>query len=187
MVSFLAGVSAADVERELMGPSLGGYETREPYIVRAMPSAAASLCESATLLDLDHARSIPAEARASVTSILSSLGRVITVPGQFFDSLTAVQAVTHGLATVVVDALVESGASAGLPRSKLVDLVGQSLVGYGTLLLDGGENANADIKKSLSSPEGFTARSIQELETRGVRAGVAETLIKIAGELNAGN
>ena len=171
IISILAGITRSQIEAHV-----GDSKSQGIHIVSAMPSIGAQVGESATLLAEDEGETLPAGVQDLVQGILGPLGRIIPVPSHLLDRTMAVSATTHGLMTILIDALVDGGAAAGVPRQQMLDVVGQSMRGYGALLGEGYDNAQ--LKRSMLIPNGFTVRSILALERKGVRPAVSDAVVE---------
>jgi pyrroline-5-carboxylate reductase len=79
-------------------------------------------------------------------------------------------------AFVVLDALIEGGVAAGLPRDVAGALAGQTLLGAAALFLQG-DASPGDLRAAVTSPGGTTAAGLRVLEQRAVRAALIDAVI----------
>lgn len=171
IINILAGITRPQIEAHV-----GGSQSHGTHIVSAIPTIGAQVGESATLVAEDEGEPLPADVQNLVQGILHPLGRIIPVPSHLLDRTMAVSATTHGLMTILIDALIDGGAAAGVSRQQMLDVVGQSMRGYCALLGEGHDNA--DLKRSMLIPNGFTVRSILSLERKGVRSAVSDAVVE---------
>ena len=68
--------------------------------------------------------------------ILGAVGTVVRVPEHLLDAVTGLSGSGPAYLFLVVEALIEAGVLAGLPRDVSVQLTTQLLVGTGSLLAD---------------------------------------------------
>jgi pyrroline-5-carboxylate reductase len=104
-----------------------------------------------------------------VTEILSATGRVITVPEQYQDAVTAISGTGPAYLFFVVEAMIEAGVHLGLPRSTATELVVQTMLGSAKLLRETGEHPTV-LRERVTSPGGTTTAAVRQLEDHKVRA-----------------
>ena len=100
---------------------------------------------------------------------MASTGRVVRVPEQQQDAVTAISGSGPAYIFFVVEAMIEAGVHLGLPRTTATELVVQTLVGSAKLLRETGEHPTV-LREQVTSPGGTTAAAIRELEDHKVRA-----------------
>jgi pyrroline-5-carboxylate reductase len=116
---------------------------------------------------------------------------VLTVPESQLDAVTALSGSGPAYFFLMVEALVDAGVDAGLPRPVATDLVSQTMAGSAAMLLeslDGASSAGspamgagmdtsaAALRATVTSPGGTTAAGLRELERGGLRAAVANAV-----------
>ena len=106
---------------------------------------------------------------AEATRLLSSVGRVVTVPEAYLDAVTALSGSGPAYIFYVVEAMIEAGVLLGLPRGMSTDLVVQTLVGSAAMLRETGEHPSV-LRENVSSPAGTTVAALRELDRHMVRA-----------------
>lgn len=165
VLSIAAGVTIARLER-----ALGD----EVAVVRAMPNTpalvgagAAAIAAGTTAGDDDL---------AWAESILQAVGTVVTVPEKLLDAVTGLSGSGPAYVFLVVEALIEGGVLAGLPRDVSVTLATQTLVGAGRLLAETGDGPEA-LRAAVTSPGGTTAAGLRALEAAGVRAAFLDAVM----------
>lgn len=158
VVCIAAGISTDYVEKRLPDGVA---------VVRVMPNTPALVDEGMAALsagshcDPDHLE----RARA----LLAATGKVITVPEQYQDAVTAISGSGPAYIFYVVEAMIEAGVLLGLPRSTATELVVQTLYGAATMLRETGEHPTV-LREQVSSPAGTTMAALRQLDDHKVRA-----------------
>jgi pyrroline-5-carboxylate reductase len=136
-------------------------------VVRAMPNAPsvvhegmAGICAGAHAGEADL---------ALAEDVLAHLGRVVRVPEQAMDAITALSGSGPAYFALLAEAMIEAGILLGLPRETSTTLVVQTMLGTATQLRDTGIHP-VQLRESVTSPGGTTIAAIRELEQAGVRA-----------------
>src|SRR3954447_13565046 len=157
-VAIAAGGSTAAIEAAL---------GTDAAVVRAMPNTPALVRAGAAAIapgrhageaDLDWA-----------TGVLAAVGTVVRVPEHLLDAVTGLSGSGPAYLFLVVEALVEGGVLAGLPRDVSARLTTQLLVGTAALLAASDESP-AQLRAAVTSPGGTTAAGLWALERAGLRA-----------------
>jgi pyrroline-5-carboxylate reductase len=136
-------------------------------VVRVMPNTPALVDEGmaaispGTHCDEDHL--------AVAESLLSATGRVMRVPEDQQDAVTAISGSGPAYLFFVVEAMIEAGVHLGLPRTTATELVVQTVVGSAKMLSETGEHPTV-LRERVTSPGGTTAAAVRQLEDHRVRA-----------------
>ncbi|MEJ5944273.1 pyrroline-5-carboxylate reductase [Pseudokineococcus basanitobsidens] len=160
LVSVAAGVPTA----RLAAPLPHGVA-----VVRAMPNTPALVGRGVTALSAG-----PGAEQAQVAlaaELLAGTGDVVVVPEAQQDAATAVSGSGPAYVLHLLEALVEAGVHAGLPRATSSRLATGTLAGTAALLEETGEHP-ALLRERVTSPGGTTAAGLRQLDERGVRAAV---------------
>jgi pyrroline-5-carboxylate reductase len=136
-------------------------------VVRAMPNAPSVVHEGmAGICAGSHA----GEAELALAEdVLAHLGRVVRVPEQAMNAITALSGSGPAYFALLAEAMIEAGILLGLPRETSTTLVVQTMLGTATQLRDTGIHP-VQLRESVTSPGGTTIAAIRELEQAGVRA-----------------
>jgi pyrroline-5-carboxylate reductase len=165
VLSIAAGVTIDAMEAELAPGT---------PVVRAMPNTpalvgagAAAIAGGAAATDatLDWAE-----------SILGAVGTVARVGEPLLDAVTGLSGSGPAYLFLVLEAMIDGGVLAGLPRPVAAQLATQTLVGVGKLVAETGESP-ADLRAAVTSPAGTTAAGLHALERAGVRAAVLDAVV----------
>ncbi|HEX3002737.1 MAG TPA: pyrroline-5-carboxylate reductase, partial [Angustibacter sp.] len=140
VVSLAAGITTATLE--------AGLPDGTP-VVRVMPNTPALVDEGMAAISpgehCDDAHLAEAE------ELMRSCGRVIRVPEQYQDAVTAISGSGPAYIFYVVEAMIEAGVLLGLPRATSTELVVQTLFGAATMLRETGEHPTV-LREQVSSP-----------------------------------
>ena len=165
VLSIAAGVTIARLER-----ALGG----DIPVIRAMPNTPALVgAGAAAIAPGTHATD---DDLAWASSILCAVGTVVTVPEKLLDAVTGLSGSGPAYVFLVVEALVEGGVLAGLPRDVSAALATQTLLGAARLLTETGDGPET-LRAAVTSPGGTTAAGLWALEQAGVRAAFLDAVM----------
>jgi len=168
VLSIAAGVTLASLE--------GALAPGTP-VVRAMPNTPALVGAGAAAVAAGSAASDSDVAWAS--SVLGAVGSVVVVSESLLDAVTGLSGSGPAYLFLVVEALVEGGVLAGLPRDVASSLAVQTLVGSGQLLASSSSGPEA-LRAAVTSPGGTTAAGLRALERGGVRAAFLDAVMAAA-------
>jgi len=138
-------------------------------VVRAMPNTPALVGAGTTAVSAGPGAG--EEQLALASELLSGAGDVVPVPEAQQDAATAVSGSGPAYVLHVLEALVEAGVHAGLPRATAARLATGTLAGTAALLRETGEHPSL-LRERVTSPGGTTAAGLRQLDERGVRAAV---------------
>lgn len=138
-------------------------------VVRAMPSTPALVGRGVTAVSAGPGAG--EEQMALVAELLAGSGDVVVLPESQQDAATAVSGSGPAYVLHVLEALVEAGVHAGLPRATSSRLATGTLAGTAALLEGTGEHPSL-LRERVTSPGGTTAAGLRQLDERGVRAAV---------------
>ena len=158
VVSVAAGVPTGRIEQVL---------PRGVAVVRCMPNTPALVDEAMTAVSPGANADEPHLAVAE--QLLAVVGRVVRVPEEQLDAVTALSGSGPAYFFYLVEAMIDAGILLGLPRSLAADLIVQTAIGASIMLRDSGEHP-VQLREAVTSPGGTTIAAIRELEVHGVRA-----------------
>ncbi len=158
VVSLVAGVETEVIEAHL--------ESGTP-VVRVMPNTPAAVGEGMAAISAgSHAGQDHLD---RVTAILSSVGKVVTVPERYQNAVTAISGSGPAYLMFVVEAMIDAGVMLGLPRDISTQLVVQTMLGSAKLLSETGQHPTV-LRENVTSPGGTTAAALRALEDHRVKA-----------------
>ncbi len=158
VVSLCAGITTAKIEAALPDGT---------PVVRVMPNTPAQVDEGMAAISAGSTAN--AGHLEHVTALLSSVGKVVTVPEKYQDAVTAISGSGPAYLYFVVEAMIDAGVMLGLPRDTSTALVVQTMYGSAKLLAESREHPTV-LKERVTSPGGTTAAALRELETHRVKA-----------------
>jgi len=136
-------------------------------VVRAMPNAPSTVHEGmAGICAGAHAGDAQL---ALAEEVLTHLGRVVRVPEQAMDAVTALSGSGPAYFALLAEAMIEAGILLGVSREVSTTLVVQTMLGTAKQLRDLGMHP-VELREAVTSPGGTTIAAIRELEQAGVRA-----------------
>lgn len=165
VLSIAAGVTIAAMEAALAPGT---------PVVRAMPNTPALVGAGAAAIAGGAAAGD--EHLAWAEEVLGAVGSVVRVAEPLLDAVTGLSGSGPAYLFLVLEAMIDGGVLAGLPRPVAAELATQTLVGAGKLAAATGE-APAELRASVTSPAGTTAAGLLELERAGVRAAVLDAVV----------
>ncbi len=175
VVSLAAGVRIETIEA-VVG--------RDVAVVRAMPNTPALVGEG--MFGLSAGTACDEAQIARVGDLLATAGRVVVVPEEQQDAVTAVSGSGPAYVFYLAEAMIEAGRDAGLDPETARVLTEQTLRGAAALLADA-EEEPAELRRRVTSPNGTTHAAITTFDEHGVgaglRAGVAAAARR-SGELS---
>ncbi|MHB8790865.1 MAG: pyrroline-5-carboxylate reductase [Desulfobulbaceae bacterium] len=160
VISIAAGITIGALAAGL------GEEVR---IIRVMPNTPALVLAGASAL-ASNSRAT-AEDVAAAKEILAAIGTCVEVSEPLLDAVTGLSGSGPGYVFAFIEALVDGGVLAGLPRPVAEQLVLQTVLGSAKLALETGEHP-AVLRGRVTSPGGTTITGLQVLEESGFRGAV---------------
>ncbi len=142
-------------------------------VVRVMPNTPMLVGEAMSAVS--PGRHATPEHVATVTGLLTSVGKVVEVPERQQDAVTALSGSGPAYFFYLVEAMIDAGILLGLPRSVAEQLIVQSAVGAARML-DEGRDHPVLLREAVTSPAGTTINGIRELEKHGVRAALLDAI-----------
>lgn len=158
VISVAAGITTGFLESQLPEGSA---------VVRVMPNTPALVDEGMSAIS--PGRHCDDEHLARAEEILSAVGRVVRVPENQQDAVTAISGSGPAYIFYIVEAMVEAGVLLGIPRATATELAVQTLYGSAKMLRETGEHPTV-LRENVTSPAGTTAAALRELDDHKVRA-----------------
>ncbi|MEB3358871.1 MAG: pyrroline-5-carboxylate reductase [Synechococcales bacterium] len=159
----------------LAGTPLSRLEAAFPHhpVIRAMPNTPATVGAGVTAIA--PGQYATAEHLAIAQQLFQSVGEVVQVPESQMDAVTGLSGSGPGYMAVIIEALIDGGVAAGLPRAIATQLALQTVRGTAELLQTKGLHPAA-LKDQVTSPGGTTIAGIARLEQAGVRSALIEAV-----------
>jgi len=165
VVSIAAGITLSYLASKL----------KTELIIRVMPNTPALVQEGMSVMSLCgcfHGKELD-----MVKSILLSVGKVLVLPEEQMNAVTALSGSGPAFVALFIDAMTDAGVKLGLNRSDAAELAVQTLLGTAKLL-DTGMSAE-NLIKMVTSPGGTTAAGLKVFEEKVLKA-IVEAALKAA-------
>ena len=169
VISIMAGVPLA---------TLGALLGASRRLIRVMPNTPALVLAGATAFSV-NGQTLPQD-REVASALFSAVGSCVEVPESQLDAVTGLSGSGPGYVFTFIEAMIDGGVLAGLPRPAAEQLVLQTVYGSAKLALESGEHP-AVLKGRVTSPGGTTIAGIQALEEGALR-GVVMAAVQAATE-----
>jgi pyrroline-5-carboxylate reductase len=160
VVSVVGGITTARIEQRLMA---------KVAVVRCSPNTPVSVGEGMAAISAGAYADAGHLDRVKV--LFGSVGRVVEVPEEQLDAVTALSGSGPAYFFFLAEAMIEAGVLLGFSRELAEELVIQTAVGSAVMLRDSGRDPVA-LRAAVTSPGGTTISAIRELEKHAVRAAV---------------
>lgn len=163
VVSILAGVPLHRLQEAF---------PKQP-LIRAMPNTPATIGAGMTAIAPgQHADSSHVEL---AHRLFQAVGAVVEISEGQMDAVTGLSGSGPGFVAVMIEALIDGGVAAGLPRAVATQLALQTVRGTAELLQTTGMHP-AELKDRVTSPGGTTITGIAYLEQAGIRSALIEAV-----------
>jgi pyrroline-5-carboxylate reductase len=144
-------------------------------VVRAMPNTPAQIGAGVTVWTA--AAPVDAAGRDLARAVLGGMGRAVEVEDEsYLDMATAVSGSGPGYVFLFLEALIDAGVHAGLPRTIASELAIETLIGSGLMARELRIHP-AELRNMVTSPGGTTAAGLAQLEDGALRAVVDRAVI----------
>jgi pyrroline-5-carboxylate reductase len=162
VVSIAAGITLSYLQSKLKTKKLIRVMPNTPAIVQEGMSVM-SLCECFSDRDI-----------AIVRDIFMSVGKVLTLPEKYIDTVTAVSGSGPAFVALFIEAMIEAGEKMGLSKDNASELAIQTLIGTAKLLDTG--MPPVKLREMVTSPGGTTAAGLKVFEEKGFKDIVYDAL-----------
>lgn len=152
IITLAAGVATSYVE-DALGKKI--------QVIRAMPNTACKVRESAMAIALG--RYAKEEARNFAEEIFSSVGKVSIVEEDMMDAVTGLSGSGPAYVYLLMDALIEAGVKAGIPRPLSEELTVQTVYGAAKMVVETGQSPSK-LRSEVTTPGGTTMAGMKVLE-----------------------
>lgn len=142
-------------------------------IVRVMPNTATLVGAGMAAVSLGDG--VTVEQSAFVTGFLSATGKVVEVPEDLQDAVTATSGSGPAYFFRFVEAMVDGAEQLGLSRDVATTLTVQTMVGAAKLLEQSGKSATT-LRENVTSPNGTTAAALASLDADQIATIVAAAM-----------
>jgi pyrroline-5-carboxylate reductase len=164
VISMAAGITTATIEARL-ADGVG--------VARVMPNTPALV--GAGMAAIAAGTHCSDEQLALAEGLLEVTGKVVRVPEEQLDAVTAVSGSGPAYVFLVTEAMTEAGIALGLPPDTAGELAVQTVIGSAQLMRETGDEPSV-LRQRVTSPGGTTAAALNELEERDLRGTFAAAL-----------
>ncbi|HWR41310.1 MAG TPA: pyrroline-5-carboxylate reductase [Patescibacteria group bacterium] len=164
VVSVAAGVTLATLQGKMPGVP----------IIRVMPNTPVAVSSGMSALALGKYAS--PQIGEMVSTILASVGKVVTVGEELMDAVTGLSGSGPAYAFMLIDALSDAGVRVGFSRQTALLLAAQTLFGAAKMVLETGQHP-AQLRDMVTSPGGTAITGVHVLEQNGVRAALIDAVV----------
>lgn len=175
-ISIMAGV-----KKETIKNSLGNC-----LVARCMPNAPCAVGNGAVGIDLSDFEN--EKDKKFVSSVFSSISTLVELPEDKMNAVTGVSGSSPAYFYLFAKMLIESGVEHGLTQEQAFDLVVNTMVGSGKILLNNKDKSIDELIDSVCSKGGTTIQAInlfKEQDLEGITKKAVDSCIKRAFELES--
>lgn len=157
------------------GKKVDGIEALLPEarVVRVMPNMACLVAEAMSVFCLGS-KALAADS-ATATKLLSCFGKVVELPEDQFDVVTALSGSGPAFLAYLLNGMVDAGVQEGLQPQVALLLAEQTMLGTAKLLIEKGIDPK-ELISSVASAKGTTAAGLAVLEKSDILAILRKTL-----------
>lgn len=168
LISVLAGVTTLKLEQLFPGGT---------KVIRIVPNTPALVGAGAIAVSMG--KYAQEEDLEFVKTVFAAMGRITVLPEKVMNAVTALSGSGPAFVSMFIEALVDGGVMAGLPRDVAMRLALDTVAGT-VILLEETEKHPAQLKDQVASPGGTTIYGIMQLEKGGVRGAIMDTIMAAA-------
>ncbi|MCL2458041.1 MAG: pyrroline-5-carboxylate reductase [Desulfobulbus sp.] len=147
-------------------------------LIRVMPNTPALVLAGASAFSPNGQAT--AHDREIAAALFSAVGTCVEVPEHLLDAVTGLSGSGPGYVFAFIEAMIDAGVLAGLPRPVAEQLTVQTVLGSARLAQESGEHP-AILRDKVTSPGGTTIAGLQVLE-KGALRGVIMDAVAAAAE-----
>lgn len=165
VLSIAAGWTVSMLENALKG-SGATYLRVMPNTPVLVGEGMTALCDDTTFSqeDFDYAK-----------GIFDAVGKTRVLPERLFDGVVAVSGSSPAYVYMMIEAMADAAVKEGLPRVYAYEMAAQSVLGSALMVLSSGTHPAA-LKDAVCSPGGTTIEAVRELERKGFRAAIMDSM-----------
>ncbi len=142
-------------------------------VVRIMPNTPALVGAGASALAAGSMATD--DDLAWALSFLSAVGKAVVVTEAQLDAVTGLSGSGPAYFFLMVEALIDAGVTAGLPRPIAKTLAEQTMTGAAAMLAETGDEPGV-LRAAVTTPAGTTAAGLRVLEQSGIRAALIDAV-----------
>ncbi|MDR2549360.1 MAG: pyrroline-5-carboxylate reductase [Desulfobulbus sp.] len=143
-------------------------------LIRVMPNTPALVLAGAAAFSPND--QVTDRDREIAMALFSAVGTCVEVPEHLLDAVTGLSGSGPGYVFAFIEAMIDAGVLAGLPRPVAEQLTVQTVLGSARLAQESGEHP-AMLKGRVTSPGGTTIAGLQVLEKGALRGVVMDAVV----------
>lgn len=136
-------------------------------IVRTMPNTPAQVSAGMTAICYGSS-DFETEEKQMVTKLFETVGKTVELSEHLMDASIVASGSSPAFVYMFMEALADGAVKYGIPRTVAYEMVGQTIIGAGKMLLETGEHPGK-LKDNVCSPGGTTIAGVSALEEYGFR------------------
>jgi len=164
VLSIMAGITLRALANGLAAPV---------RLIRVMPNTPALALAGAAAFSPNPEAT--ARDREIAAALFSAVGTCVEVPEHLLDAVTGLSGSGPGYVFAFIEAMIDAGVLAGLPRPIAEQLTVQTVLGSAKLAQESGEHP-ASLKNKVTSPGGTTIAGLRVLEQGALRGLVMDAV-----------
>ena len=139
-------------------------------VIRTMPNTPAQVGEGMTAICFGE-YPIAENQKETVIRLFEGVGKVVLLPERLMDASIIASGSSPAFLYLFMEALADGAVKYGIPRELAYEMVAQTMVGAGKMLLETKEHPGK-LKDNVCSPGGTTIAGVAALEENGFRNAV---------------
>lgn len=136
-------------------------------VVRTMPNTPAQVREGMTAICYGEGL-FTEEEKNMVSGLFCAVGKTVELPERLMDASIVASGSSPAFMYIFMEALADASVKYGIPRTQAYEMVAQTMIGAGKMLLETGEHPGK-LKDNVCSPGGTTIAGVTALEEAGLR------------------
>ncbi|KAK4692730.1 pyrroline-5-carboxylate reductase, partial [Lecanoromycetidae sp. Uapishka_2] len=180
LVSILGGVSTKMLADAIYGQSPLTNEEKENKkqceIIRVLPSTAAAVRDSPSLIIEEAKDQYPSHVLSSVTSLFKRVGSIKLWPNDLGPVGATLSASSNAFFTLPLEGAVDAAVKLGVDRKDALQMAAAAMRGAANLIASGEEPS--EVRRKVATPGGSTAVGLKFLEDGNMRALMEEAILK---------
>jgi len=145
----------------------------EAKVIRVMPNLSSLVMEGMSVFC--SGTKTTAKAKKTATKLLSCFGKVLELPEERFDAVTALSGSSPAFLAYLLDMIIDAAVREGLKKKEALLLGKQTMLGTARLLIEKGI-APKELVRAVASAKGTTAAGLAVLEKSDVATVLRRTI-----------
>lgn len=176
IISIAAGIPLQRFEKAFYN-GLAPEKARQLPLIRVMPNTPSLVLEGMSgLCANQHATGKDIE---TATTILESMGKVITFNEEEMDAVTAISGSGPAYFFYFIESMIKAGTDLGLSEEKALTLAATTMKGAAKLLEESGEPPET-LRRKVTSPGGTTEAALKVMEENHIKDDIIKAVKKAA-------